>query len=206
MADDQLTIVKEEPLHVVGMVPDSPSQTTQKTWTAAIPLAASGAAAALPAIRDAAMAFGTSPTAAATGSSIANAAVTAGTVLKGLASGSPMTVLAAPGAGWAAGKGAFWLTKSGQSLARPIAGVLDSVAPYAKSLLTLGAAMGGAAVPMGIDLDSLGQSPEQQAKNPAPLRMLVNKVEDGVKSLMGYGLSREQAVTAIKEHVSKAVE
>jgi hypothetical protein len=128
--------------------------------------------------------------------------------LKGIASMNPWEMIAAPSVGYRAGNAAYWLTRNfAAPVARQIFTTLDAVAPYAKSLATLGASLGGAAAPIGnVDLDSLSQSPEQQAKNPAPLRMLVTKVEEGVKSLMGYGLSREQAVTAIKEHVSKAVE
>ncbi len=79
--------------------------------------------------------FGTNPNAAKLASTGANALTTVGGVLKGALSGNATEVLAAPTAGWAAGKGAYWLTKGAQAAARPVASGMDAAKPFTKAAL-----------------------------------------------------------------------
>lgn len=80
------------------------------------------------------MHMATSPTLPSTAGAIARGATTVGGVLHGLYKMNPTQVLAAPMEGWAAGKGGYWLGQGAQSLAKPIAKGLETVAHGANTL------------------------------------------------------------------------
>lgn len=107
---------------------------------AALALAAAGQA--IPVAAKYVTTFAQSPTAAKVGGAIARHATTAAEVARGLVTASPTDILAAPKAGWFAGKGGYWLTKAAQGVSGPVGAALEKVAPYAQTLLTLAGAQG----------------------------------------------------------------
>lgn len=88
------------------------------------------------------MRFGTSPTAAATGGKVANAATTLAAAGHGVMTGNPSQVIAAPLEGWAAGKGGYFGTKALQGAARGTSAVLEKAAPVIDALAKVGAVQG----------------------------------------------------------------
>jgi TPR repeat protein len=87
-----------------------------------------------PALATGVEAFATSPTAAKTGGAIARTAVTLGALAQGVKNGNLTEALASPIAGWQAGKGGYWLTQHAQSLARPVATLLENAAPVTNAV------------------------------------------------------------------------
>lgn len=127
-----------------------------------------------PAAANEALRFATSPTAAKTGGALARGATTLGAVGHGLATRNVSEVLAAPMAGWAAGKGGYFLTQGMQAMAKPVASALEKVAPYAEKVAAIAGPQGvldlaQMAEPNRKDIGFLGVGPSvnippQQAK------------------------------------------
>lgn len=175
-----------------------------------------GAGALLPSAATAVEDFATSPTAAKTLGSVARAATTVGAVGSGIASGNPTQVLAAPMEGWAAGKGGYFLGKGLQSVATPVAKALDTVAPYAQTLSTLGGAQGLLDLvqmvdPKRKDLGFLGVTLNDPHDSEHPA--IINAALDYVKSkISGWEWSKfknemmkkgSDEVTALKQALGK---
>jgi len=160
---------------------EAPSTSGEAAADIAVPAASAAAGTAalgygLPAAANVTARLATNPDVAKTVGTVARTAVTLGALGHGIKTGNISEIVAAPIAGWQAGKGGYFLGKGAQSLAAPVASILASVAPYAQSLATIG----GSA--------------------PAPLaEMLAGKVRQGIEALMHYGLSREDAVKAISD-------
>lgn len=126
---------------VLGGIPEQNASQMPKapTWKALAMQAASKVPAAA---GDALMNVATSPTFAKNAGRAANAAVTAGELVHGLATGNMNQVLASPIAGWSAGKGGYWLGRGAQAIAAPVAKVATAVVPYAQAASTLSGAQG----------------------------------------------------------------
>ncbi len=158
--------------------------------------------------------FGTSPTAAKTLANVARGATTLAAAGHGVMSGSPSEVIAAPMEGWAAGKGAYFLGKGMQSVARPVATALDNVAPYAKGIVRTAAGAQGVldlaqmAEPNRKDIGFLGigphvnvtEGPQVEPKYSAMqagANAIASKIMDAVKALVDKGMSEKEAVRTL---------
>lgn len=107
----------------------------------------------VPALTRIAESVATSPTLPRTMGSMANGLTTIGELGHGIYSGNMNQVLGAPIAGWAAGKGGYWLGKGLQRVASPVARVGAAIGPAAQ---VLGGASG---------VDDLAQMPEPNRKD-----------------------------------------
>lgn len=143
MADPQQANVPEG-WSVVSETTKAPTAETERRPQGSVSALAMQAASKLPApMAHAATAFATSPTAAKTASSLARGGTTLAAIGRGLFTGNPSDIIAAPMEGWAAGKGGYFLAKGAQSIANPIARALTAAEPLAK-------AVGAAAGPQGV--------------------------------------------------------
>ena len=204
--------IPDKPTLPPGFIPDSAEPQSSKGA-----LMMQAAAKAVPAIATAAYDFGTSPTVAKTASSLARNATTLGGVIQGVATASPAQVIAAPREGWAAGKGAYWLTQGAQSAARPVATALETLKPYAQAISTISGAQGVLDLAQmadqtrkdigflgfghGLKPEDLKMSPEEftkyQTEHPPLINAIVNKIGDLASSLKNNGVPAAEA-TALK--------
>ena len=195
--------IPDKPTLPPGFIPDSAEPQSSKGA-----LVMQAAAKAVPAIATAAYDFGTSPTVAKTASSLARNATTLGGVIQGVATASPAQVLAAPREGWAAGKGAYWLTQGAQSAARPVATALETLKPYAQAISTISGAQGVLDLAqmadqtrkdigtLGFSLDGARSQAEKDA-HPALINAIASKIGDLASSLAKNGVPAAEA-TALK--------
>jgi hypothetical protein len=183
-----------------------------KTW-ADTGLAMTAVGKAVPAMADAAIEVATNPGVPKVGAAIGRVVGAVAPIVGGAAEG-PMGGLlglsqAAKGA-WLGGRTGWFSGKLAQSAMAPVANVLQSIAPYAQSLATLGGAqslldLARVTEPNRQDIGTLGvsigqpRSDAEKTAHPALLNMLASKVQDGIAALMHYGLSREDAVKAISD-------
>jgi hypothetical protein len=172
-----------------------------------------GGQAIVPAMAKAAAEVATNPNVPRMAGTVARTATTLGALGHGAYTGNLSEIVAAPLAGWQAGKGGYFLGKGLQAVARPVAAVLDAVAPFAQSLATIGGAqsfldLAQMANPKRTDIGTLGvsvgapRSEADKAAHPALVNMLAGKVQDGIAALMQYGLSRVDAVKAITDRMT----
>lgn len=139
MADDlKLTIVKEEPLRVVGM-------TTAGSNDAGA-LGTRGAAAMLEPAANAAANFATNPNVprmfATAGRVIGGAAPVIGGAAEYGLPGAAIGLAGAAKGAWAGGKTGWFTGKLAQTIAGPIAEIMEKTVPYAQALSTLSGAQG----------------------------------------------------------------
>ncbi len=165
---------------------------------------------------NAAMELATNPNVPKVGAAIGRVVGAVAPIVGGAAEG-PMGALlgvsqAAKGS-WLGGRTGWFSGKLAQSVAAPVANVLESVAPYAQSLAHLGGAqslldLAQVAEPNRQDIGTLGvsvgtpRSDAEKTAHPALLNMLAGKVQEGIQALMHYGLSREDAVKAIGDQTA----
>jgi hypothetical protein len=156
--DDEITaIIKEK----YGPQSDS-SGVGFAAAGAGVPAAASGLAS-----------FAASPAVPKAFGAVARGATTVGGLLHGAYTGNFPEIVASPIAGWQAGKGGYFLGKMAQSIAKPASGLLQSVAPYAQTLSTLGGVQGGLdlaqmADPNRKDIGFLGMGPSVNVPGAEP--------------------------------------
>lgn len=127
----------------------------------------------------------------------------------GGAEGGPIGALAGVAAAskgaWAGGKTGWFTGKLAQEVAGPVASILGKVAPYVQTLSTVSGIQGGLdlaqmAEPKRQDLGFLGvgKSINVIGAHPALVNLLVSKVTDAVNALMSHGLSKDDAIAAVK--------
>lgn len=171
-----------------------------KTWTAqgdSGALATSGAASMVgPTAVKALEAFGTSPTAAKTAGALARGATTLGALGHGVATGNLSEIVAAPLAGWQAGKGGYFLGKGAQSIARPMATALEKVAPIVQGLSAIGGAQGVGdlaqmAEPNRQDIGFLGMAGKGSASDQAAV------IGAQIKALTAQGMKPGDAARTV---------
>ncbi len=172
-----------DPKRAAGIVRVQSAHPVSGTGGAVLSAIGSGLPAAANAVED----FATSPTAAQAGGALARGLTTAGEIGRGIFTGSPADILAAPRVGWAAGKGGYWLTKGAQSIARPIAGTLQMVAPYGPAVSAVGGAanvgqLAQMAEPNRRDIGFLGAGPSVNVPGAEPpvLNSLAAKLRDAI--------------------------
>lgn len=183
MADDQaLTVVKSEPLPTLTVADEQPatepSAPEGKPGTSAgLTLAAIGKM--TPAAAWQLLRFGTSPTAAKTGGTLARVGTTVGAAAHGLATGNLSEVIAAPMAGWAAGKGGYFGTQMLQAPARVTSALLEKAAPVISKMSGVQGALDLAqmAAPERRDIGFMGIGGSM-----APIEVLQKAVANGANA------------------------
>lgn len=199
MADPTLPAIGEEVkagLPAIGSeVPSQPSaEQNQSSIGGAVMV---GAKASLPWARNAIEEFATSPTLPKATGAAARALTTGSGIVHGAVTLNPAEVIAAPRVGWAAGKGGYFLGKGAQSVAGPVAELLEKAAPYAQALSTLGGAQGGLdlaqmADPKRQDIGFLGLGKSVHVPGEEP--PLINEAVD---FLVKKGMSEVNALRAL---------
>lgn len=170
---------------------------------------------AVPAAGKGLAAFAASPEAPKVMGAVARGLTTAGGVIGGVATASPAQVLAASREGWLAGKGAYFLGKGLQSVSRPVANALKTIAPYMQTVGTLSGAqtaldVAQMAEPTRKDIGVLGVTMGDampDPEHPALLNLLAMKASDAIKTLVGSGVSAAKAADAywtLKTHMTGA--
>lgn len=190
----------------LGAIPaaNAPNAPKAKTWA---PIVTAGSAVGVPAMTTAAEQAATNP-------GVPRAVAAVGRLVGGSAPivanpTNPMSYLASPGGAWAGGRAGYFGGKMIQSVAAPVAKVIEAVAPYAQTLKTLGGIQTGmdlsvmADNPNRQDVGTLGvsvgepRSNEEKAAHPALINLAVEKVSDAIKRLMGLGISQGEAVRQV---------
>lgn len=151
----------------------------------------------LPWAQQAAESIATSPTLPKTTGAIARGLTTGAGIIHGAATLNPAEVIAAPRVGWAAGKGGYFLGKWMQSVAAPVADMLEKAAPYAQALGTLSGVQGGLDLaqmdqPTRQDVGFLGLGKSVHVPGEEP--PLVN---EAVNFLVSKGMSEVNALRAL---------
>lgn len=199
-SDHELSDVEAYQLALGQAAPDSSlARTSDQSSKGGLLLA--GAKAAAPAATKAVAEFGASPTAAATAGAIVRHGTTLGGIAHGVATLNPAEVIAAPRAGWAAGRGGYWLGKGAQVVARPVAAAMEAAAPYVATLGTMSGLQGGLdlaqmADPKREDIGFLGIGGSKSSS-----AQLAARLEVKLKELMAAGMSKPQALQALNEIV-----
>ncbi len=203
MADQELTIVKSEPL---------PELTLKDQQSDSGALAMRGASAAIPSIAEAATEFATSPVVPRIGSKIGRVvggiAPIVGGYSKGGLGGAAIGMAGSSTGAWAGGKTGWFTAKMLQNLAEPAANALNALAPYAQAINTVSGAQGVLDLAQMADATrkdiatlgvSLGEtrSDEDKAAHPALINAIVGKVGELASSLKNNGIPAAEA-TAIK--------
>ncbi len=199
MADQELTIVKSEPL------PELTLKDQQSDSGSMIPLGAK-VASDVPAITDAVRAAVTNPNFAKRVGALANAGTTLAGVGHGAWTGNIAEVIAAPIAGWRAGKGGYWLGKGMQNaVTGPVARAAYALEPFAQAISKASGAQGvldlaQMADQTRQDIGSLGvaletpRTDEEKAAHPALVNALVGKVGELASTLKERGIPAAEAM------------
>lgn len=159
-----------------------------------LPAAIAGAVA--PTAATLAAEVGTNPAVPRMVGAAARAATTLGALGHGMAKGNLSEIVAAPLAGWQAGKGGYFLGKGAQAVARPLSSAIESAAPLANVAGVVQGALDLAqmAEPNRKDIGFLGIAGGTPDPNhPALLNLLAMKAADGIKALVAEGLSKAEA-------------
>lgn len=155
-------------------------------------IGAAALGAGIPAAAHGLSAFAQSPAVPRITGRLANAATTIGALGHGIYTGNMTEALAAPIAGWQAGKGGYFLGKAAQSVASPVAKGLATISPYAQAASTLGGAQGigdlaQMAEPNRRDIGTFGIGPSVDVPGAEP--PVINAL---IEKLMGYIRGRQR--------------